>query len=77
MLIICLLSDTRLSVGLFAQCLNSGTGTQFFKFLLRFPQWLSGKESTCSSETQEMWIRSLRQEEPLEEEMATHYSILA
>ena len=26
---------------------------------------------------QEMWIRSLSQEDPLEEEMATHSSILA
>ena len=28
-------------------------------------------------ETQETWIRSLGQEDPLEEEMATHSSILA
>ena len=28
-------------------------------------------------ETQEMWVQSLRQEEPLEEEMATYSSILA
>ena len=28
-------------------------------------------------ETQEMWIQSLGWEEPLEEEMATHSSILA
>ena len=28
-------------------------------------------------ETQEMWVRSLGQEDPLEEEMATHSSILA
>ena len=28
-------------------------------------------------ETQEMWIRSLGQEDPLEEGMATHSSILA
>ena len=28
-------------------------------------------------ETQEMWVRSLSQEDPLEEEMATHSSILA
>ena len=26
---------------------------------------------------QEMWVRSLGQEDPLEKEMATHYSILA
>ena len=28
-------------------------------------------------ETQEMWVRSLGQEDPLGEEMATHSSILA
>ena len=28
-------------------------------------------------ETQEMWVRSLGQEDPLEEEMATHSSTLA
>ena len=28
-------------------------------------------------ETQEMWVRSLGQEDPLEEEMATHSSILS
>ena len=28
-------------------------------------------------ETQEMWVRSLGQEDPLKQEMATHYSILA
>ena len=26
---------------------------------------------------QEMWVQSLGQEDPLEKEMATHYSILA
>ena len=28
-------------------------------------------------ETQEMWVQSLGQEEPLEKEMATHSSVLA
>ena len=28
-------------------------------------------------ETQEMWVQSLDREDPLEEEMATHSSILA
>ena len=28
-------------------------------------------------ETQEMWVQSLGQEDPLEEEMATHTKILA
>ena len=37
------------------------------------PRWLSGKESTCTRETQ---AQSLGQKDPLEEEMATHSSIL-
>ena len=28
-------------------------------------------------EMQEMWVQSLGQEDPLEKEMATHYSVLA
>ena len=43
-----------------------------------FPRWLSGKEATCQcKEMQEMKVRSLGQEDPLEEEMATHSIILA
>ena len=38
--------------------------------------WLSGKESTCQS-MEEMRVRSLGQEAPLEEEMATHSNTLA
>ena len=39
------------------------------------PRWLSGKRIHLSM--QETWVRSLGQEYPLEEEMATHSSILA
>ena len=38
------------------------------------PPWLSGKESPA---LQEMWVRSLGWEDPLEKEMATHSNILA
>ena len=43
------------------------------------PRWFSGKESTCQCRThmQEMQLRSLRQEDPLVEEVATHSSLLA
>ena len=44
-----------------------------FEFIFvygRLLRWLSGKE-------QEMWVQSLCQEDPLEEEMATHSVILA
>ena len=37
-------------------------------------QWL--KKKVCLP-TQETWVRSLGQEDPLEKEMATHSSILA
>ena len=41
------------------------------------PRWLSGKESACHCRKCETWVRSLGQEDPLGEEMATHSSILA
>ena len=42
------------------------------------PRWFCGKESTCwCKKTQEMWVRSLGQADPLEEEIATHSSVLA
>ena len=42
------------------------------------PKWLSGKESASQCRRpKEMWVKSLDREDPLEEEMATHSSILA
>ena len=35
------------------------------------------KKLPAVQETQEMWVRSLGWEDCLEEEMATHYSVLA
>ena len=35
------------------------------------------KNPPAMQETQETWVQSLGQEDPLEEEMATHSSILA
>ena len=41
------------------------------------PEWLSGKESACNAgDLQEMQVQSLGWEDPLQEEMATHSSIL-
>ena len=37
--------------------------------------WLSGEESVCRAV--DAWVQSLGQEDPLDEEMATHSSILA
>ena len=41
------------------------------------PQWLSGQESTCIAGDVERRVRSRSQEDPLEEEMETHFSNLA
>ena len=38
-------------------------------------QWV--KNLPAMQETQAMWVQSLREEDPLEEGMATHSSILA
>ena len=37
----------------------------------------SGQEPTCQCRRPETWVQFLGQEDPLEEEMATHSSILA
>jgi len=39
-----------------------------------FPQWLSGKKLPAM---QEMWVRSMGQEDLLEKDMTTYSSILA
>ena len=40
-------------------------------------QWLSYKDSACSAELQETQVQSLGREDPLEEGMAVHSSVLA
>jgi len=42
-----------------------------------FPGGASGKEPTCQYRRQGTWVQSLGEEDPLEEGMATHSSILA
>ena len=42
-----------------------------------FPSGSAVKNPPVMQETQEMWVWSLSQEYPLEEEMKTHSSILA
>ena len=42
-----------------------------------FSDGLMVKTPSAMQETQEMWVQSLDQEDPLEKEMATHSSILA
>ena len=45
--------------------------------LTRHPRWLSNKESASVQETEEIQVQSLGWEDPLEEGMVTHSSILA
>ena len=45
--------------------------------LTPFPGGASSKEPTCQCRRHETWVQSLGQEDPLENEMATHSSILA
>ena len=45
--------------------------------LYRLPGWCSGKNLLPLWEMKEMWVRSLGREDLLEQEMATHSSILA
>jgi len=45
--------------------------------LCPFSRWPGGKESDCSAGDMETQVHSLGQEDPLEEEMAPHCSILA
>ena len=42
-----------------------------------FPKWHSGKESPANAGDTEVKVQSLGQEDPLEEEMTTHSSIIA
>ena len=49
-----------------------------FNVYLGLPRWLSGKRICLTKqESQEKWVRSLGQEDALEEELATHTSFLA
>ena len=56
--------------------LNSPSFLEILKGLLH-PWYPSGKESACSTGDVEVRVRSLGQEDPLEEEMATRSSIFA
>ena len=48
-----------------------------YMFKWGFPDGAGNKEPISQCRRPEMWVRSLSQEDPLEEEMATHSSILA
>ena len=46
-------------------------------FILRFPSGSMVKNLLVMQATREIWVQSLNGEDPFEEEMATHSSILA
>ena len=46
-------------------------------YMRGFPSGSVVKNLPAMQEAQEMWVRSLGREDPLEKEMATHSSILA
>ena len=49
----------------------------FKPFSSGFPGGRAVKNSPAIQETQEMWVQSLGWEDPLQEGIATHFSILA
>jgi len=52
--------------------------TNCFAYLCKFYYWLSGKRIHLPMlEMQETWVQTLGWEDPLEEKIATHSSILA
>ena len=79
---ICLLESYSASAGkseLFWRISLKGSGLLLSAptpFHTGFPGGFSGKESACQCRRQEMRVQSLGQEDPLEEEIATHSSIL-
>ena len=56
---------------------NKNTHTHTHTYIMGFLGGASGKEPMCQGRRQETWVQSLGQEDPLEEGMATHSSILA
>ena len=46
-------------------------------FMINFPRGPVVKNLLALQETEETWVQSLGWEDPLEEDMATHLSILA
>ena len=48
-----------------------------FHFQQGFPGGTSGKEPACQCRRVETWFQSLGQEDPLEEGVTVHFSILA
>ena len=51
--------------------------SQINRYRKGFPRDTNGKEPDCQHRRQEMQVQSLGQEDPLEESMAIHSSILA
>ena len=52
-------------------------GAMKYLLMVGLPQWLSRKESICCAGDTGDEVQPLGQQDPLEEEMATHSSVLA
>ena len=60
-----------------AACPHGHADLRSAVWYMGFSWWLSGKEPACQFRRSKLWVYSLGQEDPLEGEMATHFSILA
>ena len=61
-----------------SRCLNpSDPFLDLTDIIISYADSSSGKESTCKQNMQETWVPFLGWEDPLQEEMAIHFSILA
>ena len=59
-------------------CVITHKGKEFEKeYTYSFPGDTSDKESACQCRKHEVWFQSLSREDPLDEGIATHISILA
>ena len=61
--------------GFFKYICRSGIAESYDSMTCMVTQWV--RNSPVMQETQEMWVQSLSQKDPLEEGMATHSSVLA
>ena len=57
--------------------MNEEVNLNYYEVKRGFSGGASGKEPTCQCRRHETWVRSLGWEDPLEEGMATHSSLLA
>ena len=77
MILFCFVFFPQNDLGVKKLSISKNSIIAWFCVLLGIPRWLNGKTSDYNAGAQETWIQSLCWEDPLEEKMATHSSILA